>query len=76
MFVRRVPRAGALLLVHGLMDENVHFRHTARLVQAMVESQKSYELLCFPKERHSPRSLKDRTFMEQEVFTFLQKWLR
>jgi len=67
---------GALLLVHGLMDENVHFRHTARLTQAMVEAQKSYELLCFPKERHSPRSLKDRVYMEQRVFSFLQKWLK
>ena len=67
---------GALLLVHGLMDENVHFRHTARLVQAMVEHQKAYELLCFPKERHSPRSLKDRTYMEMRVFAFLEKCLR
>ena len=50
---------GALLLVHGLMDENVHFRHTARLTQALVEKQKSYDLLAFPKERHSPRSLKE-----------------
>jgi dipeptidyl-peptidase-4 len=24
---------GALMLVHGLVDENVHFRHTARLAQ-------------------------------------------
>ena len=67
---------GALLLIHGLMDENVHFRHTARLVQALTEHQKAYELLTFPNERHSPRSLKDRTFMEQRVFAFLDKWLR
>ena len=67
---------GALMLVHGLMDENVHFRHTARLTQALVEAQKSYELLCFPKERHSPRSLKDRTHMEQQVYAFLQRWLK
>ena len=53
------------------MDENVHFRHTARMVNAMVESQKVYELLCFPKERHSPRSLKDRTFMESRVYACL-----
>ena len=66
---------GALLLVHGLIDENVHWRHTARLVQALVEAQKAYELLAFPSERHSPRSLKDRTFMEQRVFAFLQRWL-
>eukprot|EP00966_Prymnesium_polylepis_P249966 5778625-Prymnesium_polylepis.1 len=64
---------GDLLLVHGLMDENVHFRHTARLTQAMVESQKPYELLCFPKERHSPRKLEDRTYMEQQVFSFLER---
>ncbi len=28
--------AGQLLLVHGLIDENVHFRHTARLVNALI----------------------------------------
>ena len=66
---------GALLLVHGLVDENVHFRHAGRLAQAMVEAQKAYELLVFPSERHSPRSLKDRTYMEQRVFAFLQQWL-
>ena len=66
---------GALMLVHGLVDENVHWRHTARLAQAMVDSQKSHELLCFPNERHSPRSLKDRIFMEQRLFAFLQSWL-
>ena len=38
---------GALLLVHGLVDENVHFRHTARLAQAMVDAQKAHELLTF-----------------------------
>ncbi|KAH8048100.1 serine-type peptidase [Aureococcus anophagefferens] len=51
---------GALLLVHGLIDENVHFRHTARLIQALVDEGKAYDLLCFPNERHSPRSEKDR----------------
>lgn len=66
---------GALLLVHGLVDENVHFRHTARLAQAMVDAQKAHELLTFPNERHSPRSQKDRTFMEQRVFAFLHRWL-
>ena len=43
--------------------------------QAMVEAQKSYELLCFPKERHSPRSVKDRIYMEEQVFAFVRRWL-
>lgn len=46
---------GSLLLVHGLIDENVHFRHTARLINHMIRAQKHYELLLFPDERHCPR---------------------
>ena len=66
---------GALLLVHGLIDENVHFRHTARLINALIRAQKHYELLLFPDERHSPRSLKDRVFMEQRIHSFIQRTL-
>ncbi len=29
---------GKLLLVHGLIDENVHFRHTARLINALTRA--------------------------------------
>ena len=67
---------GALLLVHGLVDENVHFRHTARIAQAMVDAGKAYDLLCFPNERHSPRSEKDRAYQEERVFAFLETWLK
>jgi dipeptidyl-peptidase-4 len=58
---------GKLLLVHGLIDENVHFRHTARLINALIKARKPYDLLLFPDERHSPRSLADRVFMEEQV---------
>jgi dipeptidyl-peptidase-4 len=58
---------GKLLLVHGLIDENVHFRHTARLINALIAARKPYDLLLFPDERHSPRRLGDRVFMEEQV---------
>ncbi|THU49901.1 hypothetical protein C4D60_Mb06t14430 [Musa balbisiana] len=45
---------GKLLLVHGMIDENVHFRHTARLVNLLIAAGKSNELLLFPDERHMP----------------------
>lgn len=51
---------GKLMLVHGLMDENVHFRHTARLINALIAARKPYDLLIFPDERHSPRKLQVR----------------
>jgi dipeptidyl-peptidase-4 len=64
---------GKLLLVHGLIDENVHFRHTARLITALIKNRVRYELLLFPDERHSPRSLADRIFMEENIRDFLVK---
>lgn len=66
---------GKLLLVHGMIDENVHFRHTARLVNALVAAGKSYELLIFPDERHMPRRLKDRTYMEERIWDFIERSL-
>merc|ERR1711907_877528 len=67
--------SGSLLLVHGLIDENVHFRHTARLINALVAARKKYELLLFPNERHTPRSEKDRIFMEEQIFAFFERSL-
>jgi dipeptidyl-peptidase 4 len=61
-----------LLLVHGLIDENVHFRHTARLVQALVEADIDHRLLLYPNERHLPRSEADRTSMEHRILDFFR----
>jgi dipeptidyl-peptidase-4 len=66
---------GKLLLVHGLIDENVHFRHTARLINALIAARKPYDLLLFPDERHMPRSLADRVFMEEQVRDYFLKHL-
>lgn len=46
---------GALLVQHGLVDENVHFRHTARLLDAFDAASVSCDLQVFPGERHSGR---------------------
>jgi dipeptidyl-peptidase-4 len=58
------------LLVHGLIDENVHFRHTARLLNALIAARKPYELMLFPDERHMPRKLQDRVYMEERIRDF------
>ena len=66
---------GQLLLVHGLIDENVHFRHTARLVNALVAAGVGYELLLFPDERHVPRREEDRVYMERRIAEFFGRTL-
>ncbi|HEY7909037.1 MAG TPA: S9 family peptidase [Thermomicrobiales bacterium] len=66
--MHHVPQmTGKLLIVHGLIDENVHFRHTARLINALIRARKPYDLLLFPDERHMPRKLEDRVFMEEQI---------
>ncbi|KAL0584236.1 hypothetical protein ABG067_005894 [Albugo candida] len=70
-FVGQMQPHQKLLLIHGLIDENVHFRHTARLINALINAQKPYDLLLFPSERHSPRHLQDRIYMEHCIAKYV-----
>src|SRR3989440_8228145 len=64
---------GKLLLIHGMIDENVHFRHTARMMQALIDAGKPFETLIYPNERHMPRSERDRADMERRILEFFQR---
>ena len=66
---------GHLMIIHGLIDENVHFRHSARLINALIRANKPYELVLFPDERHMPRKLDERIYMEERIFEFIRKYL-
>lgn len=57
-----INRENRLLLLHGLMDENVHFSHTVTLIKALVDAGKPYDLQVFPVEGHllkSPQSFEN-----------------
>jgi len=56
-----------------MIDENVHFRHTVRLINALIRTHKPYELILFPDERHGPRRLEDRVYLEERCETSLSK---
>jgi dipeptidyl aminopeptidase/acylaminoacyl peptidase len=44
---------GALLICHGMIDTNVHFQDSVRLVQRLIELRKeNWELAVFPVEDH------------------------
>jgi dipeptidyl-peptidase-4 len=66
---------GHLLIIHGMLDENVHFRHTARLIDALVQRQKPFDVLPFPNERHMPRREEDRVYMEQRIVDHFGRFL-
>ena len=64
-----------LMVVHGLIDENVHFRHTARLINALIQARIPYELFLLPGERHSPRAEADRVYLEERILEFFRRVL-
>jgi dipeptidyl-peptidase 4 len=57
------------LLVHGWLDENVHVRHTLRLVSALTEAGKPHELLLI-NERHLPRGVAVKSFLEKRILAY------
>lgn len=66
---------GKLLLVHGMNDENVHVRHTTRLIDALIRANQRYELLLFPDERHVPRGPAGRRYMEETLVEHFERAL-
>lgn len=61
---------GKLLVIHGMIDENVHYRHTARFVQAMMSAGKPFELLAVPEGRHGFRRPADAAFARRRTNEF------
>jgi dipeptidyl-peptidase-4 len=66
---------GKLLIIHGMLDENVHFRHTARLINALIAARIPYDLLIFPDERHMPRRQADRVYLHERTIAFFREHL-
>ena len=44
---------GALLVCHGLADDNVHYQNTAEYVEALVQADKDFRQLVYTNRNHS-----------------------
>ncbi|MDQ6759865.1 MAG: prolyl oligopeptidase family serine peptidase [Acidobacteriota bacterium] len=68
---------GALLICHGMVDTNVHFQDTVRLVQKLIELRKeNWQLAVYPVENHGfvePTSWADEY---KRIFALFEKNLK
>ena len=43
---------GKLLLIHGMMDDNVHVQNTIQLMDALQKANREFEVMLYPHARH------------------------
>ncbi len=65
-----------LLLVHGLIDDNVQFQDAARLMQKLIELEKPFEVMVYPTERHTIETEASRYDYNRRVVDFFESYLR
>ncbi len=66
---------GALLLIHGTGDDNVHFQHTIELQDALIKSNKQFETFIYPNRNHSISGGNTRHHMYLKMTDFLKRSL-
>jgi dipeptidyl-peptidase-4 len=63
---------GQLLLVHGDIDDNVHVESTFKLINALQEADKKFQLMIYPKSRHGIGGIHYQRLMVDFIRTVLQ----
>ena len=65
-----------LLIEHGLVDDNVHFQDTARLVQRLLELEKSFDVMYYPTEPHVVETETSRLDQSRRAAEYFNRHLR
>lgn len=63
---------GKLLLIHGMVDENVHFRHSAAIIQAFIDHGKDFDLVLLPNSRHMVQGQANTLYRVRRTLEYFQ----
>ena len=67
---------GALLLCHGLCDDNVHYQNTAEYVEALVQADKDFRQLVYTNRNHSIYGGNTRNHLFRQCVNFFNEHLK
>ena len=64
---------GNYLLVHGTADDNVHVQNTMRMVEALVQANKQFDLAIYPDKNHSIYGGNTRLHLYTKMTNFIKE---
>ncbi|MBV6459862.1 MAG: Dipeptidyl aminopeptidase 4 [Fimbriimonadaceae bacterium] len=64
-----------LLLIHGILDDNVLFQDTGRLMQRLIENNKHFDLMLYPRDDHGIGKDESRPHVMVEIMEYLYRRL-
>ncbi len=64
---------GRLLLVHGIMDNNVHMQNSTKFVYALQKSGVQFDLMAYPTQRHGISDAQQTYHLYTMMADFIQK---
>lgn len=68
--------SGSLLLVHGLADDNVHFRNAAEYAEALIQADKDFRELVYTNRNHSIYGGNTRNHLFRQITQHFKEMLR
>ena len=68
--------SGALLLCHGLADDNVHYQNTAEYVEALVQADKDFRQLVYTNRNHGISGGNTRNHLYRQCLNFFNSEMK
>ena len=67
---------GALLLVHGTSDDNVHFQNSIQMIDALIKADKQFRLMVYPGKTHGISGRAARIHLFEMIEEHLERELK
>ena len=65
--------SGPLMVYHGMADDNVLFTNTTKLIKALQDENKQFELMTYPGSKHSMRGKKVKVHLNNTIMNFFDR---